>query len=57
MHVKRIYAYGIIVLTVDRSASATTVRRITPPREDQSAGVDGGEYQFILQYPYKRFLC
>ncbi|XP_055310757.1 patronin isoform X37 [Sitodiplosis mosellana] len=27
---------------VDRSVSATAVRRVTPPREDQNTGVDGG---------------
>lgn len=29
--------------TVDRSQSATTVRRVTPPREEQSSGIDDGK--------------
>ncbi|XP_055310751.1 patronin isoform X31 [Sitodiplosis mosellana] len=29
-------------ISMDRSVSATAVRRVTPPREDQNTGVDGG---------------
>lgn len=32
-----------LLFLVDRSASATTFRRVTPPREDQSMGIDDGK--------------